>query len=65
MGEERGVDMKPFMENICGHPHCMNPECKKCSFFAPKAFGVRVPKKLGLLLFDLEERLDWRKNRNG
>lgn len=50
--------MKPFMENICGHPHCMNPECEKCSFFAPKAFGARVPKKFGLMLFGLEEWLD-------
>ncbi len=58
MGEERGVNMQPFMENVCMHPHCMNPECEKCSFFTPKAFGVKVSKKLGLVLFGLEEWLD-------
>lgn len=57
--------MRPFMENICMHPHCMNPTCEECSFFTPKAFGIRVPKRLGLVLFKLEESLYRRRNRNG
>ena len=61
MGKEHGVNMRPFMENICMHPHCMNPMCEKCSFFTPKAFGIRVPKRLGLALFKLEELLNLRK----
>ena len=49
--KERDVNMRPFMENICMHPHCMNPTCEECSFFTPKAFGIKVPKRLGLVLF--------------
>lgn len=66
MGKEHGVNMLSFMENICMHPYCLNPMCEKCSFFTPKAFGIRVPKSFGLALFKLEERLDWlyRRNKN-
>ena len=49
--------MKPFMENICMHPHCFATDCKSCCYFAPKAYGIKVPKWLGHILFNLEERL--------
>lgn len=46
--------MKPFMENICMHPYCREPDCKNCCHFRPKAFGVKIPKWLGHVLFNLE-----------
>ena len=46
--------MKLFMENPCMHPHCQSVICKGCRYFTPKAFGVRVPKWMGYMLFDLE-----------
>lgn len=44
--------------------NCTNPECEKCSFFAPKVFGIRVSRGLGLKLFKLKERLDWLRRRS-
>lgn len=49
--------MKAFMGNLCGHGHCMHPECNKCCFYTPTCFGVKVPNWLGNLLFKLEWRL--------
>ena len=46
--------MKLFMENPCMRPHCQRVVCKGCCYFTPKAFGVRVPKWMGHMLFDLE-----------
>lgn len=46
--------MKPFMENICMHPHCQGTDCKNCCHFTPKAYGIKVPKRLGHVLFNLE-----------
>lgn len=46
--------MKPFMENICMHPYCREPNCKNCCHFNPKVYGFKVPKWLGHILFDLE-----------
>lgn len=48
--------MRPFMSNQCMHPYCKRCDCEKCFFFSPKFFGVRVPKKVGNFLFDIE---DW------
>lgn len=46
--------MKPFMENICMHPHCQGTDCKNCCHFTPKAYGIKVPKWIGHVLFNLE-----------
>ena len=45
--------MKPFMENICMHPHCKEIDCKNCCHFTPKAYGIKVPKWIGHILFNL------------
>lgn len=49
--------MKPFMGNACMHPHCKSLDCENCCYFTPKFYGIKVPKWLGLILFDLEEWL--------
>lgn len=46
--------MKPFMENICMHPYCREPDCKNCCHFSPNAYGIKVPRWLGHVLFNLE-----------
>lgn len=46
--------MKPFMENICMHPYCRETDCKNCCHFNPKFYGIKVPKKIGHVLFNLE-----------
>lgn len=50
--------MKPFMSKNCGHPHCRSVNCDKCYFYRPAAFGIRVPRWLGNLLYKLEWKMD-------
>ena len=47
-----------FMNNPCGHPHCMDWECEKCKHFKPYFHKIRVPRWLGFLLFNFEEYLN-------
>lgn len=49
--------MKPFMGNPCMHEYCMSGECKKCCFYKPTCFGIRVPRWLGNILFRFENWL--------
>ena len=49
--------MKQFMKNPCMHPYCKNQDCKKCFFYKPMFFNIRVPKIIGNWLFKLEDKL--------
>lgn len=49
--------MKHFMSNSCMHPYCKEEDCKKCFFYKPMFFNIRVPKIIGDILFKLEEKL--------
>lgn len=50
--------MKPFMSNTCGHPHCMTGVCQQCFYYTPRAFGIRVPRWLGIQLYKFERKLN-------
>lgn len=49
--------MNPFMGNTCMHPYCKEPDCKNCCHFMPTCYGIKVPKWLGHMLFNLEWRI--------
>lgn len=46
--------MKPFMGNMCMHPHCQESDCKNCRYFTPMFYNIKVPKWLGHILFYIE-----------
>ena len=39
------------------HPYCKEINCEKCFFYKPMFFNIKVPKKIGNLLFKLEDKL--------
>lgn len=39
--------MNPFMGNPCMHGYCRYADCKKCTYYSPTIFGIRVPRWLG------------------
>lgn len=49
--------MKPFMSNPCMHPYCKSVDCKRCFFYKPTFYCIRVPKKVGTFLFGVENFL--------
>ena len=46
--------MRNFMGNPCGFGNCMSTECKKCSHYQPTFLGMRIPKKLGNILYKIQ-----------
>lgn len=53
---------KIFMSNPCGYGNCMSDECEKCPHYKPTFFGVRVPRRLGNILFRIEGWLSFNEN---
>lgn len=54
--------MKTFMSNPCGFERCMGWECERCNYFKPRLFYfIPVPRKIGEWLFNLEERMFFKK----
>ena len=51
-----------FMGNPCGYGNCLSDECEKCSHYKPTFFGVRVPRRLGNILFKIEGWLSFNEN---
>lgn len=49
--------MKSFMGNPCGYGNCMMDNCKKCAYYTPTFFRIRVPRWLGNILFRLEYKM--------
>lgn len=56
--------MKPFMTNNCYHPHCLSENCDKCCFFNPHFKGMKVPRWLGKILFNLKTKIFLREMRD-
>lgn len=52
--------MKYFMSNPCGYGHCMEWQCEKCSHFKPRFFNIPIPRRLGRLLYEFEEYLQFK-----
>jgi hypothetical protein len=45
---------KPFMRNKCGHGIFQNGKCIECPHYNPHFLGIKVPKKLANVLYDIE-----------
>lgn len=55
--------MKLFMSNRCSMTHCVNANCKDCSLYNPHFKGIKVPKWLGNILYDIEFKIYYIANR--
>lgn len=45
---------KPFMKNNCGHGLCINTKCVKCPHYNPRFLGIKIPKMLANILYNIE-----------
>lgn len=46
--------IKPFMKNKCGHGICKDGKCVACQHYNPHFLGIKVPKKLANVLYNIE-----------
>ena len=45
---------KPFMRNKCGHGFCADTKCVNCSYYNPHFLGIKMPKKVANILYNIE-----------
>ena len=45
---------KPFMRNKCGRSLCADSKCVDCPHYNPHFLGIKVPKKLANILYNIE-----------
>lgn len=46
--------IKPFMRNRCGHGICKDSKCIEYSHYNPHFLGIKVPKKLANIFYNIE-----------
>ena len=45
---------KPFMRNKCGRSFCADAKCVNCQYYNPHFHGIRMPKKVANILYNIE-----------
>ena len=45
---------KPFMRNKCGRSLCVDTKCVDCPHYNPHFLGIRMPKKVANILYNIE-----------
>ena len=45
---------KPFMRNKCGYKNCKEGKCEKCKCYNPHFLGIKIPKRLANILYNIE-----------
>lgn len=48
------MNIKPFMQNICGYGNCKNTNCTYCKYYNPHIYKIKVPKFIGNLGYYIE-----------